>query len=110
MASMSRWLVGSSSSSRSGCATSARASSTRRRQPPESVDTTRVSRKPEPGHHHVDADVDVPAIDVMQLVEPVRHDLAHVAFRRERNILLQAGDAKPGLPPDGAGIGDRRRR
>ena len=36
---MSRWLVGSSSSSRSGCADQARASSTRRRQPPDSVST-----------------------------------------------------------------------
>ncbi len=34
--SMSRWLVGSSSSSRSGSQTSARASATRRFQPPES--------------------------------------------------------------------------
>ena len=40
MASMSRWLVGSSSSSRSGCPTSARASRTRRRHPPESVSTS----------------------------------------------------------------------
>ena len=39
IASMSRWFVGSSSSSRSGCATSARASSTRRRHPPDSVST-----------------------------------------------------------------------
>ncbi|MDT4867127.1 hypothetical protein FQZ97_1020200 [compost metagenome] len=36
MAPMSRWLVGSSSSSRSGSATRAWASSTRRRQPPDS--------------------------------------------------------------------------
>ena len=67
--------------STSGCATSdAREQHT---APPAARERghDRVSRKPEPGHHHVDADVDVPAIDVMQLVEPVRHDLAYVAFR-----------------------------
>ena len=43
---MSRWLVGSSSSSRSGSATSARASSVRRRQPPDSVSTGASAGRP----------------------------------------------------------------
>ena len=51
MASMSRWLVGSSSSSRSGCATSARASSTRRRQPPDSVSTAASAGRREARQH-----------------------------------------------------------
>ena len=106
MASMSRWFVGSSSSSTSGCATSDAREQHTASPAARERRYDRVGRKPEPGNHHVDADIDVPAIDVMELVEAVRHDLPHAAFRRERNILLEAGDAKSGLPPHGAGIGD----
>ena len=53
-ASRSRWLVGSSSSSRSGSRNSARASATRIRQPPENSPTGRAcaaASKPKPGQH-----------------------------------------------------------
>ena len=46
MASMSRWFVGSSSSSTSGCPTRARASSARRRHPPDRVSTRASAGRP----------------------------------------------------------------
>ena len=68
MASMSRWLVGSSSSSRSGCDTSARASSTRRRQPPDSVSTAASAGRPRCDEHLLDALLEPPAVALLEFV------------------------------------------
>ena len=104
IASMSRWFVGSSSSSRSGCATSARASSTRRRHPPESGRHDRVGRKVQPLDHHVDADVDVPVFDMCVVFESLSHDLAHRAICRERHVLFETRDAQSRLAPHRARV------
>ena len=68
MASRSRWLVGSSSSSRSGCATSARARSTRRRQPPDNVSTLASGGKVEVRQDQLDALFDAPSVVQLELV------------------------------------------
>jgi hypothetical protein len=68
MASMSRWLVGSSSSSRSGCATSARASSTRRFHPPDSVSTMVSAGRSRRDKHQLDPLLEAPAVALLQLV------------------------------------------
>ena len=65
---MSRWLVGSSSSSTSGCETSAFASSVRRRQPPDSSLTAPVGRQAEPRDHELDLLLDPPAVLALELL------------------------------------------
>ena len=60
MASMSRWFVGSSSSSRSGSATSARASSTRRFMPDESVSNAASPASSISRQHPLDALLGLP--------------------------------------------------
>ncbi len=68
MASMSRWFVGSSSSSTSGCETSAFASSVRRRQPPDSSLTLPVRGQSEPRDHELDFLLEPPAVLALQLL------------------------------------------
>ncbi len=70
---MSRWLVGSSSRSTSGEATSARASSTRRRQPPERLCNGRVGRQLQARHDHLDALFQPPTVQFLELVLQAAH-------------------------------------
>ena len=59
--SASRWLVGSSSSSISGCSSSTRQSATRRRSPPESLRDVGVARRQtQRVHRHVDLVIELP--------------------------------------------------
>ena len=67
--SASRWLVGSSSSSRSGLDSSSRHRATRRRSPPDSVVTSRVARREAQGvHGDLEGAVEVPGAGGVDLV------------------------------------------
>ena len=79
---MSRWLVGSSSSSRSASVTSAAPSATRRCSPPDSVPTTRVQAdvpQAQPGQHAAHRTVGRP--DVLGVAEGVQHGVLDGAVR-----------------------------
>ena len=61
--SASRWLVGSSSSNRSGCFNSSWVSATRRRSPPDRLSTDGIARRtPERVHRLLDLGIEVPQI------------------------------------------------
>ena len=64
-----------------------------------------IGRQAERDDHHLDADVDVPALDVRVGVESLGDDVEHRAIGRERHVLHQPRDAKRRLPPDSAGVG-----
>ena len=115
---MSRWLVGSSSSSRSGCDTSARASSTRRRQPPDSVSTAASAGRSRCGHDLLHPLLEPPAVPLLEFVlqsseslEARRRPLVGDEHRRvvvRRHQFAQVAEALGHDVEDRTGIGERR--
>ena len=79
IASMSRWFVGSSSSSRSGWETSALPSSVRRRQPPESSPSDRSAGSDSRDTTSLDALLEPPAVALLELVLQLAQPLERVA-------------------------------
>ena len=105
IASMSRWLVGSSSSSTSGCRTSARASNVWRFRPPDASANSRVGIEPEMREHRVDARLHLPRIRrverVMQAVELAQRGSLALDRRRggsRRDIARAAPRARRARP------------
>ena len=74
MVSASRWLVGSSRSSSSGCSSSSLQSATRRRSPPESLSTGQSSGgQPQRVHGLLDLGIEVPEVLGLDLVLETGH-------------------------------------
>ena len=126
MLSRSRWLVGSSSSSTSGAATSACASATRFLLPPESVLISRIGVQVQPVQGLVHALLPVPAVQRFDLalhgvqvavalailVDQFPHpgqacadSLEHSGVRIELRLLRHIGNAGVALHLQGAVVG-----
>ena len=90
MASMSRWLVGSSSRSRCGSETSARPSSARRRQPPDKLIRPALGGQRQPRDDDLDLLLEPPAVPFLEL---------GAAARRAAPCRPRRASPTPGRPP-----------
>ena len=101
----SRWLVGSSSSSRSGSRASSRARASRFRQPPERV-SAGWSGSAKPDLREGDGGPRL-ALVVLEVVvgEGGEHDVAGGLAGGEGVVLRQVADAGAAAGGDGAGVG-----
>ena len=97
MASISRWFVGSSSSSRSGCATSARPSITRRRQPPDKSRHARIAAELQPRDDLIDVELRAPLLVLR--AHPGAQHLAHAHIAGGRHLLGEARRSRAGTDP-----------
>ena len=91
-----------------GCATSARASSTRRRQPPDSVGTIASAGRSSRGST-IHADVDVPVLDMRMVFESFGHDVDAPDVRQAAHPGRDARCAGP-VAPERARVRTPRRQ